>query len=249
MIRLKQMALLTAILPMAFFSCKKSNGGNSPSPFRPLLPVSLKSYLDPGSVDSAWATWKTSTQVQRSKMLIRHDSLIADLQPFTEGAGELKIQLFSNKKLNNQYKTQWVLTKNITLSYATPPSYAGPSSFFDDAWLPRVKLEDGIGHKATVGLRPEDPYFLIEDLEPHLYSLTVDKAFWNTIGGVSLGGEKIWTCNGDCIKDRKSVEDDSFFDDIPGRIGSRSWNHISIGIAYETDKNGGGWLLSLEYEP
>jgi hypothetical protein len=250
MSRLKETALLVAILSISFLSCKKSDDSNSPMEHTPLLSVRLNGqYLPAGSIDSAWVTWKTSDQVQRIRMLLRNDSLVADMHQFKEGAGQLKILLFSNKTINNQYQTQWLLTKNISLSYATPTSFAGPSSFFDNAWLPRVELKDAIGHKGIVGLRPEDPYFLIEDLQPALYSLTVDKDYWNTIGGVSWAGGKTWVCDGDCIKNRAGVEDDSFFEDMPGRIGSKSWNHISIVILYTMDKNGGGWILSLEYEP
>ena len=247
---LKQTALLTAIFAILFLSCKKRGDINSPTEPAPLLSVHLNErYLDQGNVDSAWVIWKTSEIIQRIRMQLRHDSLIADMHQFKEGSGELEIQLFSNKKLDNQYRTQWVLTKKTSLNYATPPSYAGPFSFFDDAWLARAELKDGIGHKGTVGLRPEDAYFLIEDLQPDLYSLTVDKGFWQTIGGVSLAGRKIWTCDGECIKNRRRIEDESFFDDIPGSIGSKSWNHITIVVRYEIDENGGGWLLSLEYEP
>ncbi|MBS1660039.1 MAG: hypothetical protein JST68_03205 [Bacteroidetes bacterium] len=250
MSRLKETALLAAILSISLLSCKKSDDVNPPVEHAPRLSVRLtEQYLQGSNIDSAWVTWKTDDQIQRIGMQLRKDSLIADIHQLKEGVGELKIHLFSNKKINNQYPTQWVLTKKINLRHASPASYAGPVSFFDSAWLPRVALKDGIGHKGTVGLRPEDPYFLIEDLQPALYSLTVDKGYWNTIGGISWGGGKTWTCAGECIRNRKTIEDESFFGDIPGRIGAKSWNHISIVILYEIDKNGGGWTLSLEYEP
>ena len=46
-----------------------------------------------------------------------------------------------------------------------------------------------------------------------------------------------------------NVENTNYFDMIPGRIGARTWKHISIIILYQVNDNGEGWVLQLEFEP
>ncbi len=151
--------------------------------------------------------------------------------------------------MSNQYFTEWLFKKTISIEKTKAVSYTGPKTFFDTSWLPRVLLKDGIGHAALLGLRPEDPYFLVKDLQQNVVSLSVEKAYWQTKGGVQQVGGGVFTCKTGCVNGNGDVENFQFFHFLPNQIGARNWNHISLTVLYETDPNGGGWLLTLEHEP
>jgi hypothetical protein len=246
--KMKLTAFVAAALLFSMLACKKDPPVITPGNKARLSVKLNSSYLDAAKVDSAFAIWNFSGQQQRIKMLIRNDSLVADIALFQEGNGEITIQVFSNKKFRNQYYSQWIFKKSITITRNREISYNGPASFFDAGWFPRAELVDGIGHKAVIGLRPEDSYFLVKDIPGGLYQLSIDKGFWNTIGGVSLAGRGVWACSTDCLAAATTIENDDFFDFMPERIGNKQWNHISARVFYEMD-DGGGWILELEYEP
>jgi hypothetical protein len=202
-------------------------------------------YLGIAQIDSAFATWRTNGMEQRIKMTIRHDSLIAAMDLFTEGNGELSLHLFSNKKYSNQYYGQWVSHKTISLQKTKSLSYNGPSSFYDAAWLPRVELKDAIGHEAIIALRPDDAFFIVKDPGHVITELTVDRGYWKTINGIQLAGRGIWQCTTNCT----GVVDNDYFKFLPAAIGAKPWNHISITVLFEINNNGEGWIISLEHEP
>jgi hypothetical protein len=122
--------------------------------------------------------------------------------------------------------------------------YEGPSSFSDAGWFPRVQLKDQIGHEAVVALRPDDAYFFVRDPGHAVIQLKVGRAYWQTVGGVFFAGGDLWTCTQNC----NYVANEEHFKSLPQRIGNKPWNHISITILFETDVNGGGSVLSLEYD-
>jgi hypothetical protein len=239
--------LLFAIV--AGSSCKKPQL-EKPAAANPLLSIKLNpQFLGGAKADSVTATWKQGNIEKRINMQIKNDSLVAALDAFTEGQGDLMVRLFSHVKLSNQYFSEWVFKKAIVIEKTKALTYAGPQTFFDAAWLPRVLLKDAIGHEALLGLRPEDPYFLVKDLQQHVLRLSVEKSYWQTKGGVQQAGGGVFTCTAGCLNGSGDVENTQFFHFLPDQIGSRSWNHISLTVLYETDPNGGGWLLTLEHEP
>ena len=246
---MKSVINLLVLLSLAGASCKKDPVQQPPAS-SPVLSVKLNpAFLGAMQADSAIATWKQGAAEQIVRLQLRNDSLVAPLALFAEGMGELWIQIFSNKKLGNQYFTEWVFKKTVAIEKTKTIIYAGPQTFFDAGWLPRVLLKDGIGHAALLGLRPDDPYFLVKDLQQNVVSLSVEKAYWQTKGGVQQVGGGIFTCKGGCLNGSGNVENVQFFNFLPNQIGTRNWNHISLTVLYETDPNGGGWLLTLEYEP
>ena len=59
------------------------------------------------------------------------------------------------------------------------------------------------------------------------------------------GGE--WKCSAGCIDANGNIENQTFFDFLPAQIGTKPWNHIEIGILYETDRWGAGPVLALNH--
>lgn len=226
-------------------SCKKDKDPvSTPGPL-PVLAVKLSpSYLAASQVDSAFAIWVTGTAQQRVKMEVRNDSLITPLSLLNEGNGELTIHLFTQKKYQNQYLGQWLLRKTVSLQKTKALSYSGPSSFNDADWLPRVKINDGVGHEAIVALRPDDAYFLVKDPGHPVAKLVVERSYWKTIGGVQAVGQKVWECTTGCM----GQANEEFFRNFPAMIGTKPWNHISIIILFEINNNGQGWGISLEHD-
>jgi hypothetical protein len=239
-------SVLITVLMISFSACKKDKHNNPPAPVTtPILSVKLnQQYLAPGQVDSAFAIWKINGQQQRIKMAIRHDSLISEMKVFNEGNGELSLHIFSNKKYSNQHYGQWLSKKTLSLQKTKAISYNGPSSFYDVAWFPRVELADGIAHKAIVALRPDDAFFLVKHPGHAITKLVVERSYWKTIGGIQLAGTGIWECTGGCT----DVANDEYFRFLPGAIGTKPWNHLSIIVLFETTHNGEGWGLSLEHD-
>lgn len=210
------------------------------------LSVKLQAgYLSSAQVDSAFIIWTINGQVHLERMEIRNDSLLYPLKNLPEGKGELCLHIFSNKNYSRQYPGQWLLKKNLQLKRNNSLALQGPDSFYDQDWLPRVELSDAIGHAAVIALRPDDAYFMIKDPGHEIYSLAVDRSYWQTKDGIALAGRDIWSCQQSCT-DR---EENEFFKTLPGRIGDKPWNHISIYVLFEINAGGEGWVLSLEHEP
>lgn len=246
---MKSPIYLPMLLLLLGSSCKK-DPVQQPVAASALLSVKLQpAFLGAVHADSVTATWKQGAATQIIRMQVRNDSLLAPLASFAEGQGELSIRIFSNKKLSNQYYTEWIFKRNITIEKSKTISYPGPQTFFDTSWLPRVLLADAVGHVALLGLRPDDPYFLVKDLQQNVVSLSVEKAYWQTKGGIQQAGGGVFTCKTGCLNSNGDVENAQFFRFLPTQIGTRIWNHISLTVLFEIDPNGGGWLLTLEYEP
>lgn len=213
---------------------------------KPVLSIKLdQPYLTAANADSAIATWTTNGQEQRIRLTLRNDSLLADMNVFNEGNGQLVLHIFSNKKYSNQYFGQWVLKKTVSLKKNKTTAFAGPASFYDAAWFPRVELKDAIGHEAVIALRPDDPYFLVKKPNHDMYQYTVDRSYWKTIGGIAMAGRDIWRCTTGCA----DTPNEEFFKSLPGRIGTKPWNHLSIAVLFEINDGGEGWVLNLEHEP
>lgn len=239
--------IMVAFLLTASTACRKQKDENIPPPVSKLLSIKLNgNYLSAAQIDSAFAVWKAGGKEQRLAFRKSNDSLLIEMERFDEGIGELVFYIFSNRKYSNQYYGQWFsIISNVTLLKSAGVNYNGPASFYDAAWLPRVELKDAIGHEATIALRPDDAYFIIKKPQHELYKLTVDRGYWKTAGGIQLAGRDIWQCQLNCTG---KINND-FFKSLPGRIGNKPWNHISIAILFEINDNGEGWVLSLEHEP
>lgn len=241
--------IVSFIFLFSVSSCKK-NSATTIQAVMPFLSVKLASqYLDVTKVDSAYAFWEVNNTVQKIKMSIHNDSLVADMKLFIEGNGIITICIFSSKRFDASGSSQWILTKPLHITRTSATNYSGPISFFDNNWKPRAALNDGAGHKAMIGLRPDDSYFLIENAAVGYYQLAVDKNYWKLGGGIQLIGGGTWNCRTGCLNANGNVENTNFFDFIPGQIGARSWNHVEIYVMFQTDPQGGGMALSMQFDP
>lgn len=239
-------AILVSVLTISFVACKKDKDVVDPGPPGPLPGLSVKlnqPYLTAAQVDSAFAIWKINGEEQRIRMNLRNDSLIADINLFNEGNGVLTLHIFSNKKYSNQYLSQFISRKTISIQRTSALNYNGPASFHDVAWLPRVKLKDAAGHEVIIAMRPDDPFFLVKDPGHQVVNYVVNRSYWKTIGGIQLAGESTWECTTGCT----DTANEEFFTTLPQRIGTKPWNHVSIAILFEIDNNG-AWVLSLEHD-
>jgi len=181
---------------------------------------------------------------QRVPLRISNDSLVADMGAFQPGRGFLTVKVFSNKKFQLQYLSDWNYSADAVIVKESSFSIQGPENFADPKWFPRVQLKDAIGHEATVALRPEDPYFEVKDSRHPLYKLVVDRTYWKTKGGINTIASATW--EGEVGV--RSVINTTFFKILPQQIGNRQWNHISIVVLFETNAMGEAWVLSLEHD-
>lgn len=235
--------IFISVILFSMPGCRKDRTPAPALPGKPLLSIKLSNtYLIAAQIDSAFAIWTVNNQEQRIRLTLRNDSLFTDMGVFEEGNGLLVIHIFSNKKYRNQYPGQWLMKKTISLQRSVGSSYAGPVSFYDPAWLARVKLIDAIGHSAVVALRPDDPFFIVNTPNHPVVKIKVDRSYWKSSGAIFAGGA-LWDCSTGCT----GVENTTFFSNLPQRIGSRPWDHIEIFILFQTDNNGGGSVLDLSY--
>lgn len=233
---------LVAVILMA--GCSKDDDGIA-NPSTAYLSVKLnQTYLTNTQIDSAFAVWKTNNQQQRIELVLRNDSLIADINSFNEGNGELTLQIFSNKKYYNSFKAEFISKKEWTIQKNKPAAFDAPASFFDNAWLPRVLIKDGIGHEAVVGLKPGDAYFIIKKPPHDYYRLAVDRGYWKTKAGIQLAGRGVWECMENCT----GIANEDFFEFLPFRIGTKPWDHISVMVLFQTTDSGEGWVLNFEHD-
>lgn len=233
------------ILLISLSGCRKDRDDDVIVPPKPVLSVKLsQDYVTAALVDSAIAVWTVNNTPQRIKMTLSNDSLLADMDKFNEGNGELTITIFTHKKYRNQYLGHWVNTRTTSLQKTRSLHLTGPGAFNDMPWKPRVELKDGTGHFAIIALRPDDPYFFVKTPAHPVIEYLVDRSYWKIVGGVDYAGGKTWECRNNC----GNVENTDYFTDLPARIGTRQWNHISIYVFFQTDNIGGGPAINLEID-
>ncbi|MBN9381854.1 MAG: hypothetical protein J0H74_13875 [Chitinophagaceae bacterium] len=229
-------------------SCKKDRVSPEPGPGNRNISVELdRSYIGALLVDSAVAIWEISGQQTQVLLQKNGDTLHTDMQGFQPGNGTLTIKVFSKLKFGVSYLSQWVFSRQLTLSGKNGLVIAGPKSFSDEQWKPRVELKDGIGHFSVVALRPDDPYFFVKDVPDNLNKIVVARDYWKQGGGVFRIGGGEWQCTVNCRNGNGHIENREFFSFLPAQIGTASWNHIEITILYVEDEWGGGAVLSMTH--
>lgn len=233
------------MLSVLAFSCRKQGDSPDTTPTNPLLELSFEnSYVSLAEIDSAVFIWSDATGIHRRLLELRADSLYLPLHDFPAAIIPGKLELYGAREYARQYQGIWVRDIELPAVRSVDIVTSAPTQFEDLAWKPRVRLTDAIGHSAVIGLRPDDPYFLI-GATPRFYpQVQMERSYWNTVGGVSPVASKLWDCRNDCI----DQPDESFFADLPARIAGRSWNHISLTVAFRSgDPSTGDWLLGLEH--
>jgi hypothetical protein len=240
------------LLSILFFSsCRKEKESalppGPPAEDTPILAINLNdAYMPATKIDSAIAVWETNGSKKEIKLTIEDRKLTTNLKQLSEGTGKLTLKLFSKIKFGTHYSSQWILEKEMAIDHNKSSLFSAPGNFNDMLWSPRAVLKDGVSRVAVVALRPDDPYFFIEDVPDGLEKIIVYRGYWNTIGGVRNIAGREWECTTGCINSGGDIENKDFFSFLPSQIGNRAWNHIEIIILYE-ESNGWAYILDLNH--
>lgn len=236
------------VLVMLFSSCKKDKQETpAPQPDKDLTINLNAAYMPGNKIDSALVSWELSGQTKTVKMQVAGDKLTAPLSAFTEGEGVLKLQLYSNVKFV-YHSSLWLQEKRLVLKQKEAVNLDGPSGFEDIQWTPRVLLHN-IYMKifATVGLRPGDPYFFVNEAEKNYKEIWISREYWKTRQGLQKVAGGVWECKSNCLNEKGDILNTEFFKFLPNQAGTKKWDHIEIVIRYFTDPTGGGYLLDMNY--
>lgn len=236
------------VLVILFSSCKKDKQETpAPQPDKDLT-INLNAAYMPGSkIDSAVVLWIVNGQTKTVKMQVAGDKLTAPLNSLTEGEGVLKLQLYSKVQFV-YFNSLWLQDKQLVLKHKEAISLDGPSGFEDIKWIPRVLLHN-ISMKiyATVGLRPDDPYFFVEDAEKNYNEIWISREYWKTRQGLQKVAGGVWECKSNCLNEKGDILNTEFFKFLPNQAGTKKWDHIEIVVRYLTEPAGGGYLLDMNY--
>lgn len=225
-----------------FSSCDKDS---LPQPDASKLSVALQqTYLANNQIDSAFATWEVPGQQKKIQFNLTGDQLITNIREWTSGPGTLTVHIYGKKNYQGNYSGEWEFQQEMTIKENNAVQLNGPASFSDPKWKPRIILKDNIGHEAIVALRPGDPYFFVKNIGHETLELSVDRGYWQTVGGIHMAGRKVWNCYSNCTGEAN----EEYFNTLPAQIGTKPWNHISITIRYQTNDDGSGFLLGFEHD-
>ena len=240
------LAALSAAIPLLLLSCKKE-----------VLPVEPKNeklgvvlnatYLGSALLDSALIHWSTTGQDTVIRAELIGEEVTVSSRGLKPGRGRLSIVMDTRKQFA-RFNSQWTFQKDILLEPGGHPFLAGPASFNDTAWLPRVRLYNEIMKvNALVGLHPRDPYFRILAANKLAHEIWVSREYWKTKGSLSKTGGGVWECRTGCINNDGDVVNTDFFAFLSGQIGNRKYDHIEVVIRYLEDAAGGGYSLDRNH--
>lgn len=241
MIRIANLKLLAYLLLalLTFQSCNKDGATVVPAPADPdrILTVLLNpDYLPAEKIDSACLIWKNTDGSADSVLL---DAINGNLQVsfdrLPDMETEYRLQLYTSLNLS-MHRLLWEKKFVATLVSQFAVNVAAPVELNDVNWLPRIMLNDQTGLLAFSGIRPTDPYFEVCKVHRSWQQITVDRSYWNTIGGVQHVAGGVWKGTG-VLDATGSYRNDNFFSFIPEQIGNQPWNHIEIIMLFTNDTN------------
>lgn len=198
------------------------------------LRVSLPgAYLPVAKVDSALAIWEVNGATQTVKLQVAEGGLKTSLAHFTnQGTGTLRVQLFSQLKVEDQ-PLQWEYSTTHRLDYNTTVLLTGPAALTDPAWNPRVIFNYdnfmGSRFKAIVALRPGDPYFELKGVEPvYARKIEIVRSFHNKATGAMVFSRG-WVCeNAACLDQNWSLVNRQHFTGLDEQLQGRQWDQFRI---------------------
>jgi hypothetical protein len=240
--------ICTVILLVISASCNKGPVVDPVKTVKHLTIALDTNYMSGKKIDSAFATWTTGGQAKRLKLAVEGDKLTSSLGELSPGTGELEVSIYSNVKFVH-FRSLWLQTKTLTFAFDEAIDLKGPSGFNDQNWLPRVILQNSaMKIDAVVGIRPTDPYFFVMQAEKNYREIWFSREYWNTKQGVQLVAGGLWECKSNCLNTNGDILNTEFFKFLPGRVGTRTWNHVEIVLRYLMDANGGGYSLDMNYD-
>lgn len=231
-------------------SCKKTA---SPAPdAQPIRAPRFEVLLQPYMIevlDSAFVQSESNGVSKRIQLNRSGDTLFCSIDSIARGEGSWSCTLYPHK-LEAGRRWLWTTEKQLLQNDGhSLLSYKGPTCFTDSAWLPRLYIPDPVLNLTFIaGLRPSDPYFLLENVNPKWVDIEVYKEFYKTKGGISQVGTASFTCLNNCPLVNKKMENLNSFAGMPARIGDRKWDHIEISASFGDGNYRNGWsLLTFNY--
>ena len=221
---------LTGILISCLLAgaCKKNKEAHE----IPAGPGNLAIKLDTGympvnKIDSAIAVWEINGTSKTVKLHLSGDTLQAPLQEFSEGNGQLTIQLYTKVQVNNT-DVQWEKRWQFQLQHTEPVILQGPANYEDENWMPRVILiESFTKFIAILAVRPGDPYFCLKNLPAKYPYIELERGYYKIPGGIEYAGYGYYKCNGACGTE---LENRTFFAYMGDMVGVKPWTSLWIGV-------------------
>lgn len=209
-------------------ACKKSKEeGTTPAASRNLEIRLDTGYMPVNKIDSAIVEWKINGASKTIQLQLSGDTLRAPLQEFSEGTGQLTIQLYTKVKVSNN-DLQWEKRWQFQLQHNEPVLLKGPTNYEDANWLPRVILTESFTKFiAILAVRPEDPYFCLKNLPAKYPYIEFERGYYKIPGGVEYAGYGYYKCNGTCGTE---LEDRSFFANMGNMVGIKPWTSLWMGV-------------------
>ena len=229
---------LFAILLVLFAACKKSVDEPKPNPVeeKKYLNVVLHPYLQPAEVDSAIVKWKVGGVEKVLKLLLRTDSLYADVQSFQKGIGTMTVQIYSKKKLANK-SLQYERSVNIDLQHTHNVRINGPESFQDVNWKPRVifslRQNNSLIATTIVAIRPEDNYFEFQKIDPAWrHRIIVERVYYKLGSPNRVIAEGAWDCTNNCPGGSGDYINTTHFQFLAQEANNQSWNRVEFLVRF-----------------
>lgn len=235
--------LLTFLMAVTLLACKKDTIEPEPIPDhdKKYINVVLHPYLQPSEVDSAIAKWRVGGVEKVVKLALRTDSLYADVQSFASGAGTLTVQIYSNKKLA-QKSLQYGRAVNLNLQHTHNVRINGPENFQDQNWKPRIifKLRESnhLHITAIVAIRPEDPYFEFQKIDPAWrHRILLERVYYKLGPPHSVIAEGGWDCTNNCPGGSGDYINTTHFQFLAQQANNRSWDRVEFLLRFYSAPN------------
>ncbi|HZH65338.1 MAG TPA: hypothetical protein VEY10_10645 [Flavisolibacter sp.] len=219
---------------LALSACKKGVDEPKSIPIeeKKYLNVVLHPYLKPTEIDSAIAKWKVSGAEKSVRLSLRNDSLYADVQSFTRGAGTMTVQLFSNKKLENK-SLQFERTVNLDLRHNSDVRINGPESIQDVNWRPRIIFSllqnNSLIATTIVAVRPGDNYFEFQKIDPAWrHRIIVERVYYKRGSPNHVIADGAWDCTNNCPGGSGDYINTTHFQFLAQQAGNRSWDRAAF---------------------
>jgi hypothetical protein len=240
---LKLIGLWALFTVLTFSACKK--GVDEPKPIRvedkKYLNIVLHPYIHPSEVDSAIAKWKVGGVEKTVKLVLRNDSLYADVQLFTKGAGAMTVQIFSNKKLENK-SLQFERSLSLDLQHTSNIRINGPENIQDVNWKPRIIFSivqnNSLIATTVVAIRPQDNYFEFQKIDPAWrHRIIVERIYYRLGTPNSVIADGGWDCTNNCPSVNGSYINTTHFQFLAQQAGNQSWNRVEFMVRFYNAPN------------
>jgi hypothetical protein len=235
---MKFSVLTIVLLAATMVACKKDPVTTQPGP-NPARKIKLllNDYVSVDKIDSALVNWNLNGAGHRLKLMPDAYDMSASIADLVAGNGKLTIQIFSKNKLDNK-SLQYERVVNLGLQPDTAVIVTGPNLFEDLNWNPRIIFNHRGPYAmmkvtAVVGIRPNDPYFELIDINAAWRSrIVVERAYYDTADLTTPVAVGTWDCQQGCTDSSGNYKNETFFSFLPQQIGNRIWQRAQFFIRF-----------------